>query len=105
MFQFNYKQFVRRNRLVLYGLPFMVILVGSSYGMTGFANVRYKYRKGEKFNFSDLEEKGIKVKHEKTDLETEYKKLQQELKIENWDNVRGPRPWEDSKTIQEQQRS
>jgi len=24
------------------------------------------------FNFSDLEQKGVKVKHEKTDLETEY---------------------------------
>ncbi|KAK2152236.1 hypothetical protein LSH36_334g01005 [Paralvinella palmiformis] len=105
MFQFNYQQFVKRNRLVLYGLPFMVILVGSSYGLSSFTSVRYKYRKGEKFNFSDLEQKGVKVKHEKTDLETEYQKLQEEMNLEQWKNVRGPRPWEDSKTIQEEQRS
>lgn len=27
-------------------------------------------------------------------LETEYEKIKQ-IDIEHWDNVRGPRPWED----------
>ena len=28
----------------------------------------------------------------------------QEVDIDNWQNIRGPRPWEDSKTVQDAQR-
>ncbi|XP_077320751.1 cytochrome c oxidase assembly protein COX16 homolog, mitochondrial isoform X1 [Lithobates pipiens] len=40
---------------------------------------------------------------EKTTLESEYEKIK-DNRFEEWDNIRGPRPWEDSKSYQEQQK-
>uniref|UniRef100_A0A8D3AEX3 Cytochrome c oxidase assembly protein COX16 homolog, mitochondrial n=1 Tax=Scophthalmus maximus TaxID=52904 RepID=A0A8D3AEX3_SCOMX len=37
-------------------------------------------------------------------LEEEYQKLK-DLKLDEWKNIRGPRPWEDSREYQEQQRT
>uniref|UniRef100_A0AAY5JW89 Cytochrome c oxidase assembly protein COX16 homolog, mitochondrial n=1 Tax=Esox lucius TaxID=8010 RepID=A0AAY5JW89_ESOLU len=37
-------------------------------------------------------------------LEEEYQKMK-EVDLDKWKNVRGPRPWEDSKQYQEEQRS
>ncbi|XP_027855627.1 cytochrome c oxidase assembly protein COX16 homolog, mitochondrial isoform X2 [Xiphophorus couchianus] len=37
-------------------------------------------------------------------LEEEYEKLK-EIHLDEWKNIRGPRPWEDSREYQEQQRS
>ncbi|XP_072222199.1 cytochrome c oxidase assembly protein COX16 homolog, mitochondrial isoform X3 [Leuresthes tenuis] len=37
-------------------------------------------------------------------LEEEYEKMQK-VNLDEWKNIRGPRPWEDSKEYQEQQRS
>uniref|UniRef100_A0AAZ3PJ08 Cytochrome c oxidase assembly protein COX16 homolog, mitochondrial n=1 Tax=Oncorhynchus tshawytscha TaxID=74940 RepID=A0AAZ3PJ08_ONCTS len=37
-------------------------------------------------------------------LEEEYQKIK-DVNLEEWRNIRGPRPWEDSKEYQEQQRS
>uniref|UniRef100_A0A8C7WU65 Cytochrome c oxidase assembly protein COX16 homolog, mitochondrial n=1 Tax=Oryzias sinensis TaxID=183150 RepID=A0A8C7WU65_9TELE len=36
-------------------------------------------------------------------LEEEYEKLK-EKNLDEWKNIRGPRPWEDSREYQEQQR-
>lgn len=44
----------------------------------------------------ELEAKGWK--EDKTDLLEEYQKMQENMDIDNWQNVRGPRPWEDDNT-------
>lgn len=36
-------------------------------------------------------------------LEEEYERLK-EIHLDEWKNIRGPRPWEDSREYQEQQR-
>ena len=43
-----------------------------------------------------MELKGWKDK--KLDLVEEYKEMTENLDINNWDNIRGPRPWEDDNT-------
>lgn len=45
----------------------------------------------------DLEELGIKVKRstEEITLESEYEKMK-EMDIDSWEQVRGPRPWEEN---------
>lgn len=44
----------------------------------------------------DVEKYGIKMKKsDEVTLETEYAKIKS-LDIEDWDNQRGPRPWEES---------
>lgn len=41
----------------------------------------------------EMEAKGWK--EDKTDIFEEFQKMQENMDIDNWDNVRGPRPWED----------
>ncbi|XP_062927111.1 cytochrome c oxidase assembly protein COX16 homolog, mitochondrial isoform X1 [Mobula hypostoma] len=44
----------------------------------------------------------LKKNKDKVTLESEYQKLPKPNS--EWVNIRGPRPWEDSKAVQEQQR-
>lgn len=36
-------------------------------------------------------------------METIYEEFKKS-NLDNWENIRGPRPWEDSKTVQDEQR-
>lgn len=58
---------------------------------------RYKYRKVTEANEEELAEFGIHVKRptEEITLESEYEKLK-EMDIDSWEQVRGPRPWEEN---------
>ncbi|XP_053836132.1 cytochrome c oxidase assembly protein COX16 homolog, mitochondrial isoform X2 [Vidua macroura] len=44
-----------------------------------------------------------KLKQNTVTLESEYEKLQK-LNLDDWENIRGPSLWEDSRTVQKQQR-
>ncbi|XP_038584681.1 cytochrome c oxidase assembly protein COX16 homolog, mitochondrial isoform X2 [Micropterus salmoides] len=46
----------------------------------------------------------VNVQRQSAILEEEYEKIK-ELNLEEWKNIRGPRPWEDSREYQEQQRT
>ncbi|CAK9806653.1 Cytochrome c oxidase assembly protein COX16 homolog, mitochondrial [Anthophora quadrimaculata] len=75
-------------------LPFMILVIGGSFFVEQFTKLRYKYRVVESFEFKkDLEKKGIKMKKLAT-LEEEYEKIKK-MDIDNWENVRIPRPWEE----------
>ena len=45
---------------------------------------------------------GIKMKKvgDAPTLESEFEKMKK-IDIDNWVNIRGPRPWEDSRTVQQ----
>lgn len=60
------------------------------------AKIRYKYRKVSEASEDDLKALGFKMKisNEEITLESEYEKLK-ELDIDNWEQKRGPRPWEE----------
>ncbi|CAK6975595.1 cytochrome c oxidase assembly protein COX16 homolog%2C mitochondrial [Scomber scombrus] len=71
---------LRRNKTLRYGVPMLLLVVGGSFGLREFTQIRYDAQKIKK------------------------KKLR-EKNMDEWKNIRGPRPWEDSKEYQEQQRS
>ncbi|XP_015908117.2 cytochrome c oxidase assembly protein COX16 homolog, mitochondrial [Parasteatoda tepidariorum] len=85
-------QNLKRKKFFSYGLPFLILLVGGSFGIKYFASLRYEVRKSELLKPENLEKYGIKKK--KVTLEEEYEKIKQ-LDIDNWENIRGPRPWEE----------
>lgn len=62
-----------------------------------YYNYRYKYRKVTEASEEDLAQFGIQVKTptEEITLEREYEKLK-EMDIDSWEQVRGPRPWEEN---------
>uniref|UniRef100_G3MTF2 Cytochrome c oxidase assembly protein COX16 homolog, mitochondrial n=1 Tax=Amblyomma maculatum TaxID=34609 RepID=G3MTF2_AMBMU len=84
---------IYKRKFLRLGIPFMVFMIGGSIGLKEFTSLRYEFRKQE-FTRKDAEEAGIKMKDpEEVTLEAIYKEVQA-LDIDNWKNIRGPRPWE-----------
>ncbi|XP_015429567.1 PREDICTED: cytochrome c oxidase assembly protein COX16 homolog, mitochondrial [Dufourea novaeangliae] len=76
-------------------LPFMILIVGGSFLLREFADVRYKFRSVVSYDIKkDFQEKGIEVK-KSASLEEEYENTMKKLNIDNWENVRIPRPWDE----------
>jgi cytochrome c oxidase assembly protein subunit 16 len=75
------------------------LVAGGSYGLSVFTEIRYKvssHKNSLGLTKEELIEKGWKDK--KVDLLEEYKEMKENVDINNWDNIRGPRPWEDDNT-------
>ncbi|XP_032882726.1 cytochrome c oxidase assembly protein COX16 homolog, mitochondrial [Amblyraja radiata] len=92
----------RRSRTLRFGLPMLLLIVGGSFGLREFAQVRYDVQKVKRKMDPALEAQLKKKNKDKITLESEYQKLQEPNS--DWINIRGPRPWEDSKAVQDQQR-
>lgn len=84
-----------RRKLFTHGIPFILLVVGGSFGLKEFTQLRYTYRKGKSY-LEGLETEGIKLKDpSEVNIEKEYEKLQQ-VNLDNWQNKRIPRPWDES---------
>ncbi|TKS87070.1 Cytochrome c oxidase assembly protein COX16 -like protein, mitochondrial [Collichthys lucidus] len=94
---------LQRNKTLRYGLPMMLLVVGGSFGLREFTQIRYDAQKFKRKLDPSLLAK-VDVEKQSAILEEEYKKVK-ELNLVQWKNIRGPRPWEDSREYQEQQRS
>lgn len=92
-----------KNRFLRYGLPFITLLVGGSFGLQRFAELRYAVKKGRTLTNEEARELGVLKKEEAPTLESEYASLKSK-DLDTWQNIRGPRPWENSKEVQDTQR-
>ena len=91
------KEFLR-SRLFKFGVPFFAVVIGGSFVLEQFAKIRYEYRRSQLLP-KEVAEAGIKMrKPEEVTLEKEFEKLQK-LDIDNWENIRGPRPWEEEEKV------
>nr|XP_041572591.1 cytochrome c oxidase assembly protein COX16 homolog, mitochondrial isoform X2 [Taeniopygia guttata] len=75
-------------------------LIGGSFGLREFAQIRYDVHKLHGKVDPALKEK---LKQNTVTLESEYEKLEKS-NLDNWENIRGPSLWEDSRTVQKQRR-
>ncbi|XP_026155217.1 cytochrome c oxidase assembly protein COX16 homolog, mitochondrial [Mastacembelus armatus] len=99
---FNLKA-LQRNKTVKYGVPMLLLIVGGSFGLREFTQIRYDAQKIKRKLDPSLEAR-VNVQMQSTILEEEYERVK-ELNLDNWKNIRGPRPWEESRKYQEEQRS
>ncbi|KAK7792999.1 hypothetical protein R5R35_013180 [Gryllus longicercus] len=84
-----------KKKFVRYGVPFMVMVVGGSFVLKEFAQLRYTFSKKQKLTRKDMEELGLEIKEKQAvSLETAYEEIKK-MDIDNWHNIRGPRPWEE----------
>ncbi|XP_017858904.1 PREDICTED: cytochrome c oxidase assembly protein COX16 homolog, mitochondrial [Drosophila arizonae] len=78
-----------------YGVPFLIMIVGGSFGLQQFSNLRYQYSKMQPVTPEEMKKFGVTMKkRQEVTLESEYDKVKG-IDIENWSNKRGPRPWEE----------
>lgn len=86
---------LQNNRGFTHGVPFVLFIVGSSFALREFTTLRYEFRRSEPISSEEFEKLGISKKDPKeSTLEKLYEK-HKEVDIDNWTNIRGPRPWED----------
>lgn len=96
-------KFLKRSRLVRTGVPFVIFVVGGSFFLKQFATIRYDFRHGKRLSQEEAESMGLK----QVDVNVVTKEALQEIEkgdLDTWENIRGPRPWEDSKTFQTTER-
>ncbi|KAG5900211.1 hypothetical protein JTB14_008093 [Gonioctena quinquepunctata] len=96
MAQFSQKiKALFKRRSVKYGLPFFVLMVGGSFGLKEFTQLRYQFSRISIVRPDELKKYGIEMKKAgEVTIETEFEKVK-DLDTEHWEQVRGPRPWED----------
>lgn len=106
--------YYRKRRLFKYTIPFLMLVVGGSFGLKEFSQLRlvsiqnkwdilnyvfplrYQFSNKKTIRPDEVEKFGVKMKKEgEVTLETEYDKIKN-LDIDNWENKRGPRPWENT---------
>ncbi|XP_037097336.1 cytochrome c oxidase assembly protein COX16 homolog, mitochondrial [Syngnathus acus] len=92
---------LQTNKTVRYGVPMLLLVVGGSFGLREFTQIRYDAQKLKRKLDPSLEAK-LNPQKQSVILEQEYEKLKDD-NLDEWRNIRGPRPWEDSREFQEQQ--
>ncbi|XP_056403171.1 cytochrome c oxidase assembly protein COX16 homolog, mitochondrial [Hyla sarda] len=93
----------KNNSTLRYGVPMLVLVVGGSFGLREFTQIRYDVQK-LKNTVDPSVASVIKNKEREVSLESEYERMK-DKSFEDWKNIRGPRPWEDSKSYQDHQRT
>ncbi|KFO24215.1 Cytochrome c oxidase assembly protein COX16 like protein, mitochondrial [Fukomys damarensis] len=73
MFTPGVMRVLRKNKTLRYGVPMLLLIVGGSFGLREFSQIRYD---------------AVKIKKIK------------DATFEDWKNIRGPRPWEDPDLLQ-----
>ncbi|XP_060727536.1 cytochrome c oxidase assembly protein COX16 homolog, mitochondrial [Tachysurus vachellii] len=94
---------LQKNRTLRYGVPMMLLVVGGSFGLREFTQIRYDAQKIKKKMDPVLEARVTSHTHTNI-LQEEYTKLKQ-VDLDNWTNIRGPRPWENSVLNQNEQKT
>ncbi|XP_065833233.1 cytochrome c oxidase assembly protein COX16 homolog, mitochondrial-like [Oscarella lobularis] len=81
-----------------FGVPFVTFVVIGSFGLAEFTSIRVK-RKDERTRMLTSDEM-LKMQQtgKKLTLEDTYEEIKQSTDIEQWENIRGPRPWEETRT-------
>uniref|UniRef100_A0A6G1SBN7 Cytochrome c oxidase assembly protein COX16 homolog, mitochondrial n=1 Tax=Aceria tosichella TaxID=561515 RepID=A0A6G1SBN7_9ACAR len=88
---------ITNNRHFKYGLPFMIAVVGGSFGLKHYSQLRYDiYNERHIVTKTKALEKMLHDPNKKqVTIEEEYEEYKKNVDLDNWQNVRGPRPWED----------
>lgn len=97
---------VKNSKFFKQFVPFFALTLAAFYGMTEFRKINYKFNRNNKETIyrEQLQKLGIKEEDYQArtavSLEEEYEKMMKKLDLDDWKNIRGPRPWEDTSEYQ-----
>jgi len=84
---------LKKNKFFRFGVPFILLVVGGSFGLKEFSQIRYDYRKITFVSPEELKKQGIEMKPRgSVTIETEYKKLIEQVNLDDYENKRIARP-------------
>ncbi|XP_045775602.1 cytochrome c oxidase assembly protein COX16 homolog, mitochondrial [Maniola jurtina] len=88
----------KKNKSLKYGLPFLIFMVGGSIALKEWTQIRYQFAQVKGVSNEEAEKLGLH-RDKKVTLEGVYDEIKT-LDIDNWENKRGPRPWENTEQNQ-----
>lgn len=80
----DYLTRLNKNNHFKYGLPFIIMVVGGSSLLKFYSQARYDLHN----------ERHIITKTKPVSIEEEYSNYKENVDLSDWQNIRGPRPWE-----------
>lgn len=84
-----------KNRHFKFGLPFMIAVVGGSFGLQYYSQLRYDiYNERHTVTKTQALQKILTDPEKQVTIEEEYENYKKTVDLDNWQNIRGPRPWE-----------
>lgn len=98
------------NKHFKYGVPFLILIVGSSFGIKHVAQFRYDFRNAKLMTKADEAEykaRGIRLRTpDEVSLENLHKEYMEKDYQDDYEIIRGPRPWEqaDPKLLEQQKK-
>lgn len=81
------------NKHFKYGAPFLIAVVGGSFGLKHYTQLRYDIHNESHIVAKTKALEDI-LKAKPVSLEEEYEEYKRTVDLDNWQNIRGPRPWE-----------
>lgn len=85
-----------KNKHFRYGVPFVLTVVCGSFGLQYYSQVRYDIHKEQHIMTKTKEVQAMLKPIKQKSLEEEYEEYKKNVDLDNWKNIRGPRPWEDN---------
>ena len=91
-------------------LPFLALVVGSFVGLAQFRKINYKYNRNDASLLTQEQLSQVGMSSDEyqhvmaQSLQKEYEQIRKNIDLDDWKNIRGPRPWENSKEVQENMR-
>lgn len=89
---------ILRNKQFQIGAPFIIMVVGGSFGLKIYSELRYDIQKERHIMTKTKELRKIIGATKERTLEEEYEEYKRTVNLEDWKNIRGPRPWETDNT-------
>uniref|UniRef100_A0AC11B170 Cytochrome c oxidase assembly factor COX16 n=1 Tax=Ovis aries TaxID=9940 RepID=A0AC11B170_SHEEP len=85
MFAYAVRRALRKNKTLRYGVPMLLLIVGGSFGLREFSQIRYD---AVKIKIDPELEK--KLKMNKVSLESEYETGNKQTVLDRWMTHKGP---------------
>lgn len=89
---------ILQNKHFKYGAPFLLAVVGGSFGLQYWSQLRYDIQKERHIITKTKEIRDMIGKADSHTIEDEYEEYKRNVNLDEWKNVRGPRPWEGDNT-------
>lgn len=73
----------------------MIFMLAGTFGLREFTDLRVKKREESSRLLTTEEAKKFRKSEQSESLEDLYKDMKEDVKIDEWENIRGPRIWEE----------
>lgn len=86
---------IRNNKHFKFGLPFLVLVVGSTFLLKPLGQIRYNYRQTSQESQNDIEKYGLGASgKDKPSMEDVHEDYMNKTFTDDYSMKRGPRAWE-----------